>query len=475
MTLRARIATRIFGDIIEEAVKAAAVSVRVDDSSGWDAHTAGPADRSWSERAVDLGDALEAWQKNFIVRRIVTLTRSYVLGTGITISSKRTRVNKWLQTWWDHPQNHMDTRLGPICDELTRAGEIFPVLFTNKVDGISYVRFVPASQIREIITDPDDYETELAYTQNTATGEPKTWIGIAHQTALNRPEDGTMPPLMLHFCINRPIGATRGESDLTPILPWAKRYSEWLKDRVRLNRQRTRQGLLDIEIADDSQVRDKRQQLRTSNPIEAGIYVHGPGEKVVMHNLEIRADEAADDGHVLRLAIAAGANVGLHYLGEGERVNYATAKEMGEPTARHYTERQHQLIDVLTTLITVAYWRYNAQTRRPVRTDEDLQLVVSAAEVARADNMSLARAAILIVRALGLMRDRGWITDERAIELAFKFAGEPLSAEQIDAILAEVDPLPPDNGDGRSSSSTRSTSTPSPYSQVRTLQEWSQQ
>lgn len=474
MNIRQRIAERFFGDIIREAVKTAAVSVRVDDSPGWDSHTAGPADRPWSDRALDLTDALEAWQKNFMVRRIVTLARSYVLGTGITVSSKRSRVDKWVQAFWTHPQNHMGTRLGPICDELTRAGEIFPVLFTNKVDGMSYVRFVPASEIREVVTDPDDYETELSYIQNTAAGAPKTWLGIAHETVLKSTKTDPLPPLMLHYCINRPIGATRGESDLTPILPWAKRYSEWLKDRVRLNRQRTRQGLLDIAIADDSQVRDKRQQLRTSNPIEAGIYVHGPGETVNMHNLEIGADEAADDGRVLRLAIAAGANIGLHYMGEGERVNYATAREMGEPTARHYTERQDQLIDTVTGLITVAYWRHKTQTGIPVDRHEDLQLIVSAAEVARADNENLAKAAVLMVRALGLMRDRGWVTDAQAVELAFKFAGEPLSEDQIAKILAEVEPIPPEDGDGRRSSTRRHATTASPLN-VPSLQEWSRQ
>ena len=40
---------------------------------------------------------------------------------------------------------------------------------------------------------------------------------------------------MLHYAVNRPVGALRGESDLAPILPWLKRYSRWLEDRVRLN------------------------------------------------------------------------------------------------------------------------------------------------------------------------------------------------------------------------------------------------
>ena len=186
---------------------------------------------------------------------------------------------------------------------------------------------------------------------------------------------------MLHFAVNRPVGGVRGEGDLVPILPWARRYSEWLKDRVRLNRVRTRTGVLHVEIADDSQVEQKKHQLRKTNPVEAGIYVHGPGEKLAMHDLQVGADDAKEDGRALRLAISIGANVGLHFLGEGESVNYATAKEMGEPTARFYADRQGELCAFLCDLVEAA-WR-----RRCVALGEqwdagDLGLVPHTTEVA---------------------------------------------------------------------------------------------
>ncbi len=180
---------------------------------------------------------------------------------------------------------------------------------------------------------------------------------------------------MLHWAVNKPIDATRGESDLTPILPWALRYSEWLKDRVRLNRLRTRQGMLDVEVADDTQVEAKRAQLRTGNPIDAGIYVHGPGETVTMHNLQINADRSEEDGRVLRLAIATGSSLALHYLGEGEGTNYATAREMGEPTARFFQDRQQRIIWYLHDLVTVAYRRYCVV--QGITPPEDLQLQTS--------------------------------------------------------------------------------------------------
>ncbi|HUV95818.1 MAG TPA: hypothetical protein VMX14_13465 [Anaerolineae bacterium] len=441
MSVRERLARRLFGDIIDKAVTAA-VTARVDDSRGWQqiGGDIGATDRPWGERFEDLTDVLEAWQKNFLVRRLVTLTRSYVVGRGITVSSAIGEVNQFAQAFWNHPKNQITRRLGPLCDELTRAGEVFPVLFTNHADGMSYARFpAVAVQVREIHTDPDDYETELEYGQTQGTTiDLKWWMGPGHKKAFGRlrgAPGGHLDPLMLHWAVNRPLGAIRGEGDLGPVLPWAKRYSEWLRDRVRLNRYRTRHGVMDIELSDDSLVQEKRAQLATSNPLEHGIYVHGAGEKVDLKALEIGASEAADDGLALRLAIAAGANVALHYLGEGGSVNYATAKEMGEPTALFYTQRQGDLCHYLTDLVATAYKRAAALGHATMPADGNLQLSAATFEVARADNLQLAQAALSIVQALQIAYDQGWVDSETAIQLAFKFAGETLTPDQIKKIL----------------------------------------
>ncbi len=427
-----------FGGIIERAVTAA-VSVRVDDSPGWTSLGAGPNDTPWGEKFVDLGDALTAWKKNFLVRRIVTITHAYVIGNGITVTSKDPEVDVFVQDFWKHPKNKMADRLIPMCDELTRSGEVFPVLFTNHVDGNSYVRFVPACLIPHIETDPNDLETELAYRQTTISAEPKIWMGIGDKKAF-KPVRKKLKPLMLHYAVNRPVGATRGESDLTPILPWAKRYSEWLKDRVRFNRRRTRQGVLVVTLKDRSKVESKRTQLQTSNPLETGIYVKGDGETVEMLNLNIDASDVKDDGKSLRLAVSSGAILGPHHLGEGESINFATAKEMNEPTARFHTNRQKAVSGFLVDLVGTAYLRKVALGQANLPPGGDLQLSASVTEVTRADNESLANAARRIVQALNVMKERGWIDDQTAIRWAFKFAGEAITEQEITRILASEKP-----------------------------------
>ncbi|MDF1513853.1 MAG: hypothetical protein P1S60_08600, partial [Anaerolineae bacterium] len=126
------------------------VSVQVDDSNGWGSLTYAPNDRTWGEVYSDLEDALEAWRKNFFIRRVVVLIRSYVVGKGIGIGSSIPEIDTFIQAFWHHPSNHMSRRLGPICDALTRDGEVFPILFTNIMTGMSYVRFKSARMIREI-------------------------------------------------------------------------------------------------------------------------------------------------------------------------------------------------------------------------------------------------------------------------------------------------------------------------------------
>jgi hypothetical protein len=459
MTVIDQVVQRLFGAAIDRQVqqRLAAVTVRIDDSPGWESHQpTGPQDRTWSERLEDLDDAFEAWKKNFLVRRIVTLCRSYVIGDGITVTSQRPDVDTFVQQFWSHPQNQLTRRLAPMLNELIRAGELFPTLHTNRADGMSYLRFVPATQIREIKTGKQDYELELEYGQSQrATAELKWWIGPNHRQAYKKTRGtpgGRLKPLMLHYCINREIGCTRGEGDLAPLLPWAKRYTAWLEDRVRLNRVRTRQGILEVKIMDDAIVEEKRQQLARHNPLESGIYVHGPGEELNMFSLNIGADEASADGEALRLANATAANVGLHYLGEGATVNYATAKEMGEPTARYYTERQTDFCFTLQDITACAYHRYCAQLDPEAWPSDGncaLQLVTNVTEVARADNESLARSANLVVRALVEMARAGWIDDKTAATLAFKFAGEPLGEEEINEILANAEPLDLAVGDNR--------------------------
>jgi len=392
-----------------------------------------PADRPWCDLARDMDDALEAWRKNFLIRQIVRLTTAYVVGDGITLNARHPYATGWLRAFWNHRQNRLAMRLAPWCDELTRSGELFILLFPNPMDGMQYVRAVPARQIVAIETAPNDYESELAYLEHTDSPLPPGGDTPPFTRRWRSPL-GAAPdePCMLHFAINRPVGATRGESDLTPILPWAQRYAQWLKDRVRFNAIRTDMATAWIKVQDESAISRKRMEYAANPPTGGNIFITGPGEEISFPAANIAAGDASPDGLALRLAIAAGANVPLHYLGEGASATRATAAEMGDPTRRHYRMRQLEFASFLCDLATTAWQRRSALLRtRTVEPD----ITAETPDISREDNQALAQSAHTIVQAFALMKQNGWIDDRTAITLAFKFAGEVLPEERIQAIL----------------------------------------
>ena len=72
-------------------------------------------------------------------------------------------IGRFVDTFWSHPQNRLELRLPELMDELSRAGDLFLVLFRNPADGQSYVRAVPKSDVVEIVTAENDWEREIAY------------------------------------------------------------------------------------------------------------------------------------------------------------------------------------------------------------------------------------------------------------------------------------------------------------------------
>jgi hypothetical protein len=354
MGWRSRLAERFFGDIIRSRVEQA---VRVVDDRWWAqlGGSAAPQDRAWHDLQGDLAGALEAWRANPLAFRIVSLTTDFVVGEGLLVRSRLPRVQEFLDRFWTHRLNRIPLRLERWCDELTRSGELFLVLSTNPADGMSYVREVPAARIDRIDTDPADLERELRYHELDGTLEGRWWPGPGAEDAL------TTPQLMLHYSINRPVGALRGQGDLAPILPWLRRYKEWLEDRARINRFKGAfLWQVTVRNAGPGVLERKRAQYMRP-PAPGSVIITDESEEWRAVHPAIEAADASPDGRAMRLMVAAGAGIPLHFLAEGESANRATAREMGAPTFRHYDHRRREFGAMLVDLSAWAVRRARSQ------------------------------------------------------------------------------------------------------------------
>ena len=215
--------------------------------------------------------------------------------------------------------------------------------------GIKIAVVEAALLIEAIVTHADDVEHELRYHQLTDTTEGKWWSA----KTLNTGEPSDADQIMLHYAINKPVGEVRGYSDLAQIVKWLKRYEIWLEDRVRINRYKGAYlWHVTIDNALPGQLEAKRAQY-SRVPTSGSIIVTDGHEKWEAVRPNIGADQAEADGKAIRLMIAAGAGVPLHFLAEGDSATRATAREMGTATYRHFAHRQKvfgQLVrDVIQT------------------------------------------------------------------------------------------------------------------------------
>jgi hypothetical protein len=88
------------------------------------------------------------------------------------------------------------------------------VLFPNAAGGVPAIRIRPASCIREVQWQTGDYETGIAYVEERSPSKEKQWR--APMTAA--PDE----PVMLHYAVNRPVGAVRGGPCAHPALAAAR-------------------------------------------------------------------------------------------------------------------------------------------------------------------------------------------------------------------------------------------------------------
>jgi len=376
---------------------------------------------------------------NPLARRIVGLTTQYVVGGGVTLHCEHEGTHAFLRRWWAHPLNRLPVRVYELCDELTRAGELFIALSTD-AGGMSYVRAVPALDIQEIVTAENDVEQAVAFVEKALPGEQegRRWRASNAPTADDGPltvardggqVDGALEHVMLHYAINRPVGAKHGESDLAPLLRWLSRYAGWLDDRARLNHWR--QAFLYIvsgRFADEAAKRRRQAELNSNPPSPGSILVADQSETWDVIAPKLDSFEAREDGLALKKMIAAGAGVPLHFLAEPESATRTTAEAAGGPTFRHYQQRQIYFTWMLGDLARAAVRRRAAVDRS---VDAEAEITVTGTDISAKDNGALAEAAERIVQAFGTLYDRGLVDEAEMLRLAYTFAGEMVDLPRL--------------------------------------------
>lgn len=391
-------------------------------------------DRTEGNLQVTLENSLQAWRENALARRIVNLYTQYVVGPGCKVECDNPEVAAFLEKFWNHPLNHMDVRLDELCDELTRTGNLF-LLISSDVSGMTYIRAVPATAIKNIETAKNDYEQPqfFEYQEDNQIEVKKVYA-----------EDRLLPTLetrMYHFAVNRPVGAKFGEPDLAPVLIWLQRYSGWLEDRMRLNHYRNSFLFMVKTLLKDESARKRRQnELNAKPPTPGSILVTNESETWDILSAKLEAGDAANDGLAVKKQIAAGTGVPLHFLAEPESQNKASAEAAGGATYKSFEQRQKKVLFLCEELMRIALRRRRLIDRNIPDPDE-IHLKLIGSDIYPADNNTLATAGATTSNIGTQLRKLGYISRKEFVRKVYKASGE--EDMDVDMLLKEGadDPL----------------------------------
>lgn len=377
----------------------------------------------------------EAYNANPLAFAVVEITTSFVLGKGVTVSAAQPEVQRVLMDFWQDADNHMDTRVYALCTELSLYGEQFIRFFVNRYDGRVKIRQIDPSTIDQIETDPNDIETPLRFHRRpigpsaTLPGDPAPVTSKDQQNFEGEWFEAGKE--VQQFCINKVSNAKRGKSDLATLLPWLRRYKDWLTDRVRINKYKGA-FLWDVQLNGADRKAIERKKVEYAYPPEPGsVIIHNEAETWSAVKPEINANAAAEDGRAIKLMIAVGAQLPEHYLSDGDNGNLATAKEMGLPTFLKFQRRQHVMRSMLRAILDRVL--LEARQAGTLSTAIDTQYDIIFPQIDVADHQTLASATQLLVSALTVAKSQGWISDETAMRLIFQFAGEEVDIHEEQA------------------------------------------
>ena len=430
MSFTENLLNRLFEPLIEKTVRSRLSVLEAENAFliGVRRYDDSPRDRISPDRQSILEACLTAWREDPLARRLVGLTSQYVVGGGVDIHCEHAPTSAFLSSFWHHRLNRMPTRVMVLCEELSRSGNLFLLVSTDRA-GMSYLRAVPAADIERIISTENDIEQPVAFISRSETQYR------AYDPACDEMDSsGAFTPVMLHYAVNRPAGAQWGESDLAPLLVWLRRYDAWLEDRMRLNRFRNA-FLYRVKANFTSEKARKARQVElAANPPSPGsILVTDESEDWSVISPKLEALDAQTDGLAIKKMIAAGAGVPMHFLAEPEGSTRTTAEAAGGPTYRCFEQRQRYFLWLLSDLLRVVVAR---RALVDGRVDLDAEITVNGADISARDNLTLAQSGGEIGPLFEKLYQAGLIDAREYLRVVYRFVGE---GADLDALLRRAE------------------------------------
>lgn len=295
-----------------------------------------------------------------LIRRAVRLKTFYVWGQGVTVTARDEKVQELIQALMDDEGNQAvlfsNQAHAERERELALDGNVFLTLFTSPLSGRVQVRRIPAGQITDIITSPED-DTERRYykrewTQQVFDEVNDVYVGgtriawypdFRYQPRIaDRPKVIASQPVqwdspVLHVRADSLGDSPWGFPEVYAALDWARAYKEFLEDWASIAKALSRfawkartKGSMVSRVR--REIDDNRAGANGTRPA-AGAALVSDGSTELEPIPKTGATIDAASGRPLAMMV--GTALDLPYtllMGDADLGNLATAKTLDRPT-----------------------------------------------------------------------------------------------------------------------------------------------
>ena len=343
------------------------------DDIGWDRLGADARDGlSDMSRVATVKRARAYYLRDPLSKQAIRIWTDYALGRGISWKAKEDSANDVLRDFWDDKINKpilSNQGQRKSSDMLLVDGEIFFIFFSNRAGDVKIRRIDPL-EITEIITDPDDKDTQKLYKRvwSTSQGEIKElyysdWMNedpleTEYMDIQGGMKSATAEGVIYHVAINSP--GTRGVSLLLAAMDWSKAHRKFMEARAAITQALAMFAWKAKVKGSSAQVSSLRNQLRSSYasgtaetnppPARGSTWVENEGVDMQPIKTESGASGAQVDGAMLLQLFGSAVGVFPHYFGAGESFRLATATSMERPLRVQFEAYQQLWGDIYDSI-----------------------------------------------------------------------------------------------------------------------------
>ncbi|HEX21399.1 MAG TPA: hypothetical protein ENH19_01950 [Actinobacteria bacterium] len=365
----------IVGGVSESQVKEAlsAMQRQIEDLNYVNLSDSGSSDLSLDDREKVYSRCFNTWLKSPLAGQAVNLMNWYTFGRGISVKANDKDVNEVIQAFWNDKDNKTELTSHQAQEvkstELQIFANIFFVLFVGEESGEVKISSINPSEIKDIITDPNNSRNAQYYKRITS---PKKYDFKSHTYQMTAQQkilyyadwqldegDNVIKDLaegkIFHVKINYISSMKFGVSELYRALDWITAHKKQLEDWATLIRALSRFAWKRKIKGSSKDIAAGKAQwgMNTNTGTETNL---PPTIASILHENQNTdwsavsppkgATTSPNDSRQLKLMVSAATGIFEHYFGDPSSGNLATATAMELPMLKMFEARQQLWKDV---------------------------------------------------------------------------------------------------------------------------------